>query len=70
VSVHPLLQHVVLNVIRNRVKRGLQEPVPFATVVTDLTKCHPTWYHNQWQRARRARPRGRGRAGALTARRS
>jgi hypothetical protein len=45
VSVHPLLQHVVLNVIRNRVKRGLMEPVPFATVVTDLTKCHPTWYH-------------------------
>ena len=25
-------------------KRGLQ-PVPFTTVVTDLTTCHNTWFH-------------------------
>lgn len=45
VSVHPLLQHIPIAVLKSRVKAKLQDPVPFATVVTDLTKCHPTWYH-------------------------
>ena len=26
-------------------RRGLQKPVNFATVVTDLTTCHNTWFH-------------------------
>lgn len=45
VSVHPLLQHVPLRVLRSRVKAGLQPPAAFATVVTDFTTCHNTWFH-------------------------
>lgn len=26
-------------------RKGLQKPVEFATVVTDLTTCHNTWFH-------------------------
>lgn len=26
-------------------RHGLQKPVEFATVVTDLTTCHNTWFH-------------------------
>ena len=26
-------------------RRGERKPVPFATVVTDLTTCHNTWFH-------------------------
>ena len=26
-------------------RRGKRKPVPFATVVTDLTTCHNTWFH-------------------------
>lgn len=45
ISVHPLMQHVPLRVlIRRKAETGLEQP-PFATVVTDLTSCHPTWFH-------------------------
>lgn len=44
VSLHPLLQHVPIQVIEQRARAGLRKPA-FATVVTDLTTCHPTWYH-------------------------
>eukprot|EP00240_Pyramimonas_obovata_P005578 CAMPEP_0118934208 /NCGR_PEP_ID=MMETSP1169-20130426/13697_1 /TAXON_ID=36882 /ORGANISM="Pyramimonas obovata, Strain CCMP722" /LENGTH=341 /DNA_ID=CAMNT_0006877085 /DNA_START=146 /DNA_END=1168 /DNA_ORIENTATION=- len=47
VSVHPLLQNIPLDVIRARVKAKLMPPTPFATVVTDLTECHPTWFHSK-----------------------
>lgn len=26
-------------------RKGGRKPVPFATVVTDLTTCHNTWFH-------------------------
>jgi len=40
VSVHPLMQHIPLRVLR---ARGLLDKVPFTTVITDLSTCHPTW---------------------------
>lgn len=40
VSVHPLMQHVPLRVLRSR---GLLHRIPFTTVITDLDTCHPTW---------------------------
>eukprot|EP00889_Picochlorum_renovo_P005015 jgi/Picre1/32045/NNA_007393.t1 len=43
ISVHPLMQHVPVKVLRRRIKSGLQDPnTAFATVVTDLTTCHNT----------------------------
>eukprot|EP00891_Asterochloris_glomerata_P005998 jgi/Astpho2/5998/fgenesh1_pm.00084_%23_5_t len=45
VSVHPLMQMVPLQVLRERVRAGVQKPTKFATVVTDLTTCHNTWFH-------------------------
>ncbi|KAL4447742.1 hypothetical protein ABPG75_004961 [Micractinium tetrahymenae] len=45
VSVHPLMQHVPLRIMRMRIKAGMQPPTKFATVVTDLTTCHNTWFH-------------------------
>ena len=46
ISVHPLMQHVPLRVLQRRQEqqKELKQP-PFATVVTDLTSCHPTWFH-------------------------
>lgn len=45
VSVHPLMQHVPLRVLA-QVKHGARlESAQFATVVTDLTRCHKTWFH-------------------------
>ncbi len=41
VSVHPLMQHIPLRVLR---ARGLLHKIPFTTVITDLSTCHPTWY--------------------------
>lgn len=47
VSVHPLMQHIPVRVLRQRVAAGLQDPsVTFATVVTDLTTCHNTWFYS------------------------
>ena len=39
------LQHVPLRIMRMRIKNGMQPPTNFATVVTDLTTCHNTWFH-------------------------
>lgn len=44
VSVHPLMQGVPLRVLKQRIKQGLQDPINFATVVTDLCTCHNTWF--------------------------
>lgn len=42
ISVHPLMQHVPLRILRSK---GLLEKIVFTTVVTDLSTCHPTWFH-------------------------
>ncbi len=42
----PLRQHVPLRIMRMRIKAGMQPPTNFATVVTDLTTCHNTWFHS------------------------
>lgn len=42
VSVHPLMQHVPLHVLKSR---GLLRKILFTTVITDLSTCHPTWFH-------------------------
>ncbi|KAI0511207.1 hypothetical protein KFK09_011832 [Dendrobium nobile] len=42
ISVHPLMQHVPLRVLR---AKGLLDKIVFTTVVTDLSTCHPTWFH-------------------------
>ncbi|GAX80944.1 hypothetical protein CEUSTIGMA_g8379.t1 [Chlamydomonas eustigma] len=45
VSVHPLMQHVPIRVMKSRIRSGLSQPINFATVVTDFTTCHNTWFH-------------------------
>jgi hypothetical protein len=40
ISVHPLMQHVPLHILR---AKGLLQKIVFTTVVTDLSTCHPTW---------------------------
>ncbi|KAG6542394.1 hypothetical protein Mapa_016223 [Marchantia paleacea] len=42
ISVHPLMQHVPIRILR---ARGLLNKIPFTTVITDLSTCHPTWFH-------------------------
>ncbi|KAH7294627.1 hypothetical protein KP509_27G010400 [Ceratopteris richardii] len=42
VSVHPLMQHVPIRLLK---ARGLLRKIPFTTVITDLSTCHPTWFH-------------------------
>ncbi|CAI9759546.1 unnamed protein product [Fraxinus pennsylvanica] len=42
ISVHPLMQHVPLRILR---AKGLLKKIVFTTVVTDLCTCHPTWFH-------------------------
>lgn len=42
ISVHPMMQHIPLWVLK---WQGLQKKVIFVTVVTDLNTCHPTWFH-------------------------
>lgn len=45
VSVHPLMQHIPCRVLEARAKRlGRARRTPFATVVTDFTTCHNTWF--------------------------
>lgn len=48
ISVHPLMQHIPLWVLKWQQQQ--QHPpkavVPFVTVVTDLNTCHPTWFHH------------------------
>ena len=45
VSVHPLMQHVPIRILKARVRSGISQPINFATVVTDFTTCHNTWFH-------------------------
>lgn len=40
ISVHPLMQHIPLLVLK---WQGLLKKVVFVTVVTDLNTCHRTW---------------------------
>lgn len=42
---HPLMQHVPIRILKSRIRSGLLQPVNFATVVTDFTTCHNTWFH-------------------------
>lgn len=42
VSVHPLMQHVPIRILK---ARGLLKKIPFTTVITDLSTGHPTWFH-------------------------
>ncbi|KAL7259705.1 hypothetical protein ACSBR1_005562 [Camellia fascicularis] len=42
ISVHPLMQHIPLWVLK---WQGLQQKVIFVTVITDLNTCHRTWFH-------------------------
>ncbi|KAI8476237.1 MAG: MGDG synthase-domain-containing protein [Monoraphidium minutum] len=45
VSVHPLMQHIPVRVLAARAKAKGGAPPPFATVVTDFTTCHNTWFY-------------------------
>ncbi len=40
VSVHPLMNHVAVRILRN----VLRTDVPFVTVVTDMVTAHPSWF--------------------------
>ena len=42
ISVHPLMQHIPLWVLK---WKGLDKKVIFVTVITDLNTCHRTWFH-------------------------
>ncbi|KAH7861659.1 hypothetical protein Vadar_029041 [Vaccinium darrowii] len=42
ISVHPLMQHIPLWVLK---WQGLQKKVIFVTVITDLNTCHRTWFN-------------------------
>eukprot|EP00192_Tetraselmis_astigmatica_P024497 CAMPEP_0117697956 /NCGR_PEP_ID=MMETSP0804-20121206/29512_1 /TAXON_ID=1074897 /ORGANISM="Tetraselmis astigmatica, Strain CCMP880" /LENGTH=490 /DNA_ID=CAMNT_0005512255 /DNA_START=222 /DNA_END=1694 /DNA_ORIENTATION=+ len=50
VSVHPLMQHTPLAVLKQRSINEGKELPPFATVVTDLARCHNTWFHKSVDR--------------------
>ncbi|KAK9861351.1 hypothetical protein WJX84_003361 [Apatococcus fuscideae] len=62
ISVHPLMQTLALRVLRSRIRGGLQRPIPFATVVTDLTTCHNVWFNPNVTRCFVATPEARIRA--------
>ncbi|CAL9042957.1 probable monogalactosyldiacylglycerol synthase 3, chloroplastic [Musa acuminata AAA Group] len=47
ISVHPLMQHIPLWVLK---WQNLQKRVVFVTVITDLNTCHPTWFHTDVSR--------------------
>ncbi|KAL5570739.1 hypothetical protein UlMin_020336, partial [Ulmus minor] len=42
ISVHHLMQHVPLHILRSK---DLLDKIVFTTIVTDLSTCHPTWFH-------------------------
>ncbi|KAF6145466.1 hypothetical protein GIB67_032589 [Kingdonia uniflora] len=44
ISVHPLMQHIPLWVLK---WQRLQKKVVFVTVITDLNTCHPTWFNKK-----------------------
>lgn len=43
ISAHPLLNHLPRRVLRRWREENAWQPVPFATVITDLTTFHPAW---------------------------
>jgi hypothetical protein len=45
ISVHPLMQHIPVRVLAARAAATGAAPPPFATVVTDFTTCHNTWFY-------------------------
>ncbi|XP_074564972.1 putative monogalactosyldiacylglycerol synthase 3, chloroplastic [Curcuma longa] len=47
ISVHPLMQHIPLLVLK---WQNLQNKVVFVTVITDLNTCHPTCFHSDVNR--------------------
>ncbi|PKA63062.1 putative monogalactosyldiacylglycerol synthase 3, chloroplastic [Apostasia shenzhenica] len=47
ISVHPLMQHIPLWILK---WQNLQKRVVFVTVITDLNTCHPTWFHTDVNR--------------------
>lgn len=47
ISVHPLMQHIPIKILSTRAKMAQQPRTPFATVVTDFTTCHNTWFHKK-----------------------
>ena len=48
VSLHPCCQHCPLRAVRAVAReRRRAQPVPFATVCTDLDSAHPAWFHKR-----------------------
>ena len=45
ISVHPLMQHIPIRVLKRRIRKGQMDPINFATVVTDFTTCSNLWFH-------------------------
>ncbi len=43
VTVHPIINHIPLRVLRN----ALKSDTPFVTVVTDMVTAHPCWFNPQ-----------------------
>ncbi len=43
VAAHPLLNHLPRRVLRRWEEGNTRPPIPFATVITDLTTFHPAW---------------------------
>ncbi len=43
VTVHPIINHIPLRVLRN----ALKTDVPYVTVVTDMVTAHPAWFCSQ-----------------------
>ncbi len=43
IAAHPLLNHLPRRVLRRWERENGRPPVPFATVITDLTTFHPAW---------------------------
>ena len=56
------MQAVPLRVLRQREARGLSDRISFATVVTDLSTCHNTWFHPGVDRCFVATPEAKERA--------
>ncbi len=55
-------QAVPLRVLRQREAQGLSDRISFATVVTDLSTCHNTWFHKGVDRCFVATPEAAERA--------
>ncbi len=56
------VQAVPLRVLRQREAQGISDRISFATVVTDLSTCHNTWFHKGVDRCFVATPEAAERA--------